>query len=47
VVSVGNDTVPPEALNIDPGAHRVESKATLFGKELQQLDQLPAAGSKH
>jgi hypothetical protein len=46
VVSVGNETVPPEALNIEPGAHRVESKATLFGKELQQLDQLPAPGSK-
>jgi hypothetical protein len=42
VLSVTFDTVPPEALNIDPNAKRVESKGTAIVKELQQLDQLPA-----
>jgi hypothetical protein len=40
VLAVSSDTVPPEALNIDPRANRVESKITRLGKELQQLDQL-------
>jgi len=42
VVTVSNETVPPELLNIEPGAVRVESKLTLVPKELESLDQLPA-----
>ena len=43
VLSVSYDTVPPELLNIEPGAARVESNITLVPKELESLDQLPAA----
>lgn len=43
ILSVAYDSVPPEALNIDPGAKRVESNLTRVNKELQSLDQLPSA----
>ena len=42
IVSVSYDSAPPEALNIDPGAQKVESKLTRAGKELEQIEKLPA-----
>ena len=46
ILSVAYDNVPPAALNIDPGAKRVESNLTRVNKELQALDQLPSSSSK-
>lgn len=46
ILSVSYDNMPPEALNIDPGATRVESNLTRVNKELQALDQLPSSSPK-
>lgn len=43
ILSVAYDSVPPAAMNIDPGAKRIESNVTRVSKELQSLDQLPPA----
>src|SRR5205085_11773645 len=42
IVSVTQDSVPPELLIIDPHAKRVESRITRITKELEQLDTLPS-----
>lgn len=42
ILSVSYDTAPPEAMNIDPGAQKVESKLTRATKELEQIEKLPA-----
>jgi len=42
ILSVKYESAPPEVLNIDPHARRVESKITRMSKELEQLDKLPA-----
>lgn len=42
IVRIGAETVPPDALELDPGATRVESRRLRLQRELDQLDRLPA-----
>ncbi|MEO8033578.1 MAG: hypothetical protein ABI837_04050, partial [Acidobacteriota bacterium] len=46
ILSIDYETAPPEALNIGPGAHRVESRGVQLERELMQLDQSAASGPK-
>ncbi|HWS72551.1 MAG TPA: hypothetical protein VN605_10575 [Thermoanaerobaculia bacterium] len=42
IVRIGDETVPAAALELDPGAKRVESRLTRLQRELDQLDRLPS-----
>jgi hypothetical protein len=41
VIRFDHDLPPPQAMLIDPGATRVESRLTRMTRELRQLDKLP------
>lgn len=42
VVRIGDEAVPAAALQLDPGAKRVESRLTRLQRELEELDRLPS-----
>jgi len=43
VVRVGDEMPPAEAMLIDPGAKRIESRLTRLARELRAVDSLPSA----
>lgn len=47
VIRVGDEVVPPEAMIIEPGAKRIESRLTRLARELREIDTIPSAKLQH
>jgi len=47
VIRVGDEMPPADAMLIDPGAKRIESRLTRLARELREIDSLPSAKAQH
>jgi len=47
VIRVGDEMPPAEAMLIEPGAKRVESRLTRLARELREIDAIPSANAQH
>lgn len=47
VIRVGEETPPAEAMLIEPGAKRIESRLTRLARELRDIDTIPSARTQH
>jgi hypothetical protein len=47
VVRIGDEMAPAEAMIIEPGAKRVESRLTRLARELREVDTIPSAKTQH
>jgi len=47
VIRVGDEMPPAEAMLIDPGARRIESRLTRLARELREIETLPSAKAQH
>jgi hypothetical protein len=47
VIRVGDEMPPAEAMLIEPGAKRVESRLTRLARELREIDAIPSAKPQH
>jgi hypothetical protein len=47
VIRVGDEMPPADAMLIEPGAKRIESRLTRLSRELREIDSLPSANAQH
>jgi ferredoxin len=47
VIRIGDETPPADAMLIEPGSKRIESRLTRMSRELRDLDTLPSANAQH
>jgi hypothetical protein len=47
IIRIGDELPPADAMLIDPGAKRVESRTTRLARELREIEALPSANVQH
>lgn len=47
IVRIGDELPPADAMLIDPGAKRIESRTTRLARELREIETLPSANVQH
>jgi hypothetical protein len=47
VVRIGDEAPPADAMLIEPGAKRIESRLTRLARELREIDAIPSAKTQH